>query len=368
MNKIIKAFFFIHIIFFLFTSFLYSQDTDLSTLLGTPNFFDSLQREYRSKDSHQEAISLIRKFLPVVEPGTNRYTLLMDMAHLEEQQGKLQSAQLHYQSAAFAAGGSPDFEALYQSALLLIDFGHYEQALLQCRHIARESSSLPMKNSALLQEARILYRQDKIAETIRTLDELYKDIENFSAELLYGMYALYSKVYDLTTSDDKWSQKHKKLDNLEQELKARYPESPEYGLLQQNIERRVTADIALGISSALPYGNSPTKDTEQSADVKADVKKDTGVEAENNTNVHGNKPEEESTKSRAIQTGSFQDAENAHYMQQELENQGFTAMVVHAEVQGNTYYRVLVPIAYGSTEEELVLQLKEKGFEGYPIY
>jgi len=42
--------------------------------------------------------------------------------------------------------------------------------------------------------------------------------------------------------------------------------------------------------------------------------------------------------------------------------------VVQADVNGSTFYRVLVPIAYGETEEEIVLQLKEKSFEGYPVY
>jgi cell division protein FtsN len=76
----------------------------------------------------------------------------------------------------------------------------------------------------------------------------------------------------------------------------------------------------------------------------------------------------ESDASRAIQTGSFRDAENAAYMSRELEREGFTSVVVQADVGGRLYYRVLVPVAFGESEQELLLRLKEKGFEGNPVY
>ena len=321
-----------------------AQDSaDLSELAGSSDFFAKLQQEYTSKSDPQAALQLIRTYLPIVQSGDQRHRLLLDMARLEEQQHQLQSAQLHYQSAAFAPTGDPDYNSLFMSALLLIDFAEYDQALLQCRHVIRESQSEALRLQARLQEARILQLQGKKSEALETLNVLYEQRGSLSAEILYGMHSLYSLIYAKNTSESAYAAEIARL------LQERYPDSPEYALLQRKIQRKPTPETALGLN------------TQANGSADSLSSGGTGTPPETET-------EEEAPKSRAIQTGSFQDAENAHYMQRELEKLGFTAMVAQAEVNGTSFFRVLVPIAYGETEQEVVLRLKEKGFEGYPVY
>ncbi len=328
-----------------------AQDSaDLSELAGTSDFVVKLQQEYTSKSDPQEALQLIRTYLPIVQSGDQRHRLLLDMAQLEEQQNQLQSAQLHYQSAAFAPKGDPDYNSLFMSALLLIDFAEYDQALLQCRHVIRESQSEELRLQARLQEARILHLQDKSSAALETLKSLYEQRGSLPAEILYGMHSLYALIYDKESSESAHAAEIARL------LQERYPDSPEYGLLRKKIQRKPTPETALGLSS---------KETDIAAEETAD---DAPGESSSDAATAETEAEEADAKSRAIQTGSFQDAENAHYMQRELEKLGFTAMVTQAEVNGTSSFRVLVPIAYGETEQEVVLQLKEKGFEGYPIY
>lgn len=341
------------------------ETSGLSELAGTPDFFVKLQQEYKSKDSPEEALALIRTYLPIVQAGDQRHTLLLDMARIEEQQSKLQSAQLHYQSAAFAPSGAPDYQALFMSALLLIDFAEYDQALLQCRHVIRESSQETLRRRARLQEARILLLQGKSADAAESLDLLFEQRESLSAEVLYGMHLLYAQLPEDSSS---------RTSAIQRLLKESYPDSPEYGLLQKRVHRSPTPETALGITT-LEAGDAPdTGNTADAASTPAAAEDGTAVsivESSASTEAEDGTAEQaaaEKPKSRAIQTGSFQDAENAHYMQRELENRGFTAMVAQAEVNGTTFFRVLVPIAYGETEENIVLRLKEKGFEGYPVY
>src|SRR6056297_1715146 len=171
------------------------------------------------------------------------------------------------------------------SALLLIDFAEYDQALLQCRHVIRESQREALRLQARLQEARILHLQDKNSAAMETLKLLYDQRESLPAEILYGMHSLYSLVYDKNSSESAYAAKIYKL------LQARYPESPEYALLQNRIQRKPTPETALGL------GTNLAPETDISAETAGDA-----AAAETQT-------EEPPPKSRAIQTGSFQDAE-----------------------------------------------------------
>ena len=330
-----------------------SDLTDLSELAGTPEFFPELRQRYTSMSEPEAAVHLIRTYLPIVQSGDQRHRLLLDMARLEEQQHKLQSAQLHYQSAAFAPSGAPDFQALFMSALLLIEFADYDQALLQCRHVLRESSTTHLQLQARLQEARILHLQEEHAEAIESLELLYTERKNLSVEILYGMYSLYTLIAADSPAESTRAAEISRL------IEQQYPESPENSLLQKKIRRSPTPETALGIATTETI--TKATDRTEEADKAAEA-------AESDEIVSDTESPDPEPKSRAIQTGSFRDAENAHYMQQELEKQGFTAMVAQAVVNGTTFFRVLVPIAYGQTEQQIVLQLKEKGFEGYPVY
>ncbi len=80
------------------------------------------------------------------------------------------------------------------------------------------------------------------------------------------------------------------------------------------------------------------------------------------------KPPEPTPETRivtAIQTGSFRDAENARYMARDLGTLGFTA-IVQESTQG--FFRVLVPVSDQPAIQNIVVRLKERGYEGFLLF
>lgn len=329
--------------------------SDLQEHSAEEDFFERLQSSYSSVTDPESALQIMHRFLPVLDEEAERHRLLLDMAGLEEQLGLLDKAQIHYQSAAFTTGQRRDYHALYKSVLLLIDLGDYDQALLQARQVSEGSDSNTLTGKARLQQARIYQLQDRNATALETADELFHEKESLSADALYLMWSIYANA-NLSREGDP-----EKADSLEKELKARFPGSPEYQLASGKIRSTPTVESALGLRTPADKSETLTEAEEEQPmqNVTNTSPQDSDETAEEDT---------EKAKSRAIQTGSFRDADNAAYMQRELEEQGFKAMVVQADINGKRYYKVLVPIAFGESEQELVLKLKEKGFEGYPVY
>jgi len=340
------------LLLFFLPLFYLSADTNKDTIeiekllnrRGEPGFFAELTSTYRGMEDPAKALDIMYRFLPVIDRDEDRHTLLVDMARLEEQTGKLQKAQLHYQTAAFTGGGGQDHQALFHSMLLLIDLGNLEHALVQAEQIIAEESKEELNLRARAQKGRILQLQGRHTEALSTTDRLFTRIESLPADVLYNLWILYASL-------PSGHSRAAVADELKTELKERFPNSPEYGLIINKNAPVATVETALGLRKA------EEREAEQSMkDVKTDsVSHEDGRDAG-------------SEKSTAIQAGSFQDAENAMYMKRALEEKGFDAMVSQAEVEDVTYYRVLIPIPFGKTAEQIIMQLKEKGFEGYPIY
>jgi hypothetical protein len=72
-----------------------------------------------------------------------------------------------------------------------------------------------------------------------------------------------------------------------------------------------------------------------------------------------------------IQTGSFRDRENAEYMARDIRKLEFSAEVREVEIDGGTFFRVIVPLPEDATTEsaqETVVRLKEQGIEGFLVF
>lgn len=338
--------------------------TELFEKAGTSGFFEEFVEVYSSEENPKEALRIMQKFLPVLEEDAHRHRLLLDMAGLEEQIGRLDQAQLHYQSAAFAAPGRRDYRALYNSVLLLIDQGDFSQALLQIRQILEKSTDPGLLMRARVQEARIYQLQDRTAEAEEAAGSLVAEKENLPSDVLYNLWLFYRNTADPAQSDNK------KAEELQRLLGEKFPDSPEYRMSLGEVGEFPTVETSMGLR--VPGAEVPFEETTPEIPVEREGKREgkneniQEVEIDEKKNKKPSVPELE--KSRAIQTGSFRDAENAAYMRRELEREGFTAMVVQANVGGRLYYRVLVPVAFGESEQEVLLKLKEKGFEGNPVY
>ena len=75
--------------------------------------------------------------------------------------------------------------------------------------------------------------------------------------------------------------------------------------------------------------------------------------------------EDQSTR---VQTGSFSVRENAEFAMADLVAAGFRVSIEERIVSGTSYYRVLIPEVASDNLDRVLLELREKGFEGFPIY
>ena len=70
-----------------------------------------------------------------------------------------------------------------------------------------------------------------------------------------------------------------------------------------------------------------------------------------------------------VQTGSFQDRENAEYMVRDLETHGFEAGIVEKKIAGTLYYRVVLgPPMIPDQAQAILMKLKDVGFEGVLLF
>lgn len=100
-----------------------------------------------------------------------------------------------------------------------------------------------------------------------------------------------------------------------------------------------------------------------------------GASRTRETEKTGEQGREGSDASRVagVQTGSFSIEENAEYMVRDLREAGFSGAEVRERTVGGTkYYQVVVPVdrarSTRSDAQQLVVELKEQGFEGFLLF
>jgi len=307
----------------------------LQSLPDDAEIVEELHAAYTSLEDPREAVKLIRRFLPVLESREKRYTTLSRLAVLEEALGELEQAQLHYQAAAFAVSGTQRYKALLNSANLLIRQGHYRQAQLQLTRItdAEEAGEFRLRAKLALVRAYLLDSETERARNM--LAEISPKALTNSPRLLYRVALLAHTLGE------------KKLkDTVQELLYTHFPDSPESALM------RGEAGHLPDIHSVFGLLETP-RDT--------DAEKTAASQRED-------EERREKQSATAIQTGSFTDRENAVHLRKQLESHGFSVVIKPALIKETEYYRVLVKIGENKTLNEVIIELKEKGYEGYPVY
>jgi tetratricopeptide (TPR) repeat protein len=325
-----------------------SYEEVLDSLLSLPDDAElaaRLQEAYTSLSDPRDAARLLNRFLPLLENG-NRYSALMSLARFEEALGRLEKAQLHFQAAAFAAEGENRYRAMLNSAELLVQQGAYHQAELQLRRILDTNGAQPFHERAriVLAETMVL---DENPSAARTLLSPYTEASAGSLpDSPQPLYQIYLLARELDISDLQTA--------AEEKLLSAYPAAPETALLKGEARQYPDIHSALGLFAAPADHDTDTAEAESTPPAPDLTSEDTEtVQRE---------------EAEAIQAGSFRDGENAESLRRELEEEGFSATVRTALVQGNSYHRVLVHIASDETTDEVILRLKEAGYEGYPVY
>lgn len=297
----------------------------------SPDFVKVAIRAADLETEIRKKTGILYKALDKESGPEERHRLYRLLGELEEISGNPVSSQRHYQAASFAVPGKKDFDSLLRSALLLIELGEYRSAEAQAKAITETCRDEYLVSGAAILLSRVFFATEREQKAIDLFDET--DFWENNGVLPEGLLW----IYELAT--------HLEQPDLSQRALAalleHYPDSPEYAMLSGKAE----------------YFPSPSAFMHVLADI------DTEPVAEPVDVI----PEEAST-TVSIQTGSYSIKENAEYAAADLEDEGFSAKIVERTIDGKTYYRVIVPEINSAELQNALLELKEKGFEGFPLY
>lgn len=311
-------------------------------------FFDRLLDTAEAFEDPSRSKQILDRYLPLLDKPEERYEVLLILAQIEESLGNYKDAQSHYQSAAFVRRGERDYRALFHSALLLIEQGEYSLAEVQLTRVRDSTDSEKLMRTAQLNLARLYALTGNHEEAEKAVADIMED--ETGPEIYYLIYTVSS---------------HLEMDEQAraagERLIKEFPKSPEAQLVQGLAEEAPSTEKVFG----LLRGEAAADRREETADSGKAASEETQKE----TRQEETEAEpQEIQKARGVQTGSFRDIENADYMAAELEKKGFSAQVEEKTVNGTKYHQVIVPVPEDLRAQDILLRLKEEGFEGYPVY
>ncbi|MFP4490378.1 MAG: SPOR domain-containing protein [Spirochaetaceae bacterium] len=317
-----------------------------------PHFYDRLLNTAEAFEEPSRSKQILEGYLPLLDKPEERYKVLLNLARMEESLGNYGNAQTYYQSAAFVRRGERDYNALFHSALLLIEQGEFSLAEVQLRRIHENTDSAELMRKAQLNLARLyaLSGENEQAESavagIMEEDEMGE--EDGGAEIYYLVYAVSSHL-----------KMEEQAQAARQRLIEKFPKSPEAQLVQGLAEEAPSMEKVFGLLGSA--GEIPVETAEIRESDSEETREQPQQEETQGTT-------QEQQKARGVQTGSFRDIENADYMAAELEKKGFTPRVEEKTVNETKYHQVIVPIPEDTEAQSIMIKLKEEGFEGYPVY
>lgn len=250
-------------------------------------------------------------------------------AEIKQATGDLSGAAELFKKASFAVYGKKDFLSLYRSAVLNVEMALYKEAEADLRAVLMFSDEPELRIKATLLTARLKSAQGDIEEAQAILINIFQ-LENIPAEAAVWAAGFYEK--------------NKNTYNLS-----------ELGMLLKNNEinnSNILAELAPLITPEIVFGNGGSSKID---DIKTEDKNPETII-------------EDAEQSAAVQLGSFSKKENAEDLVSSVTESGIDAVIKTKTVNGKNYYAVIVPLDESRNLQSLIIELKEKGYEGYPVY
>lgn len=291
--------------------------------------------------SLEERRRALESALRTVTDPKREHEILVLLAGTCELLGDVFEAQGYYLDAAFARIGEKDLGSLLRSALLSLELGEYRNAEAQARVIHETGKDPLLTERARVVLSRIYYATDRSVAAFALLMDGEEIRDDIGAEGLYWLSRMAQLSEDLDISEQ-----------AKLRLAEEYPDTLERSLVVGSAERLPTPSAILEAVATDTAGSTPEPPVDSAAEA---------AEA-------GQVSADEPTALVAVQTGSFAVRENAEYAAKDLRSEGFAAEILPRVVESTTYYRVVVPDVPLDELPRTVLELKEAGFEGFPIY
>lgn len=338
---------------------------------GHPSFGIVLMEAADSQLSIERSLELLRVYTPRVQDLLQREICRASQIDLLEMRGRTE------QALGLLRSFSPTPRWLYRQARLLYQQGLTEEAetFLEQALTALQgsttggpeeggdagSSGQPESRREL--QARIwllLARIHGLEGKQREAEPLYRLLITSYGDTTVAPATLLA-YYEFLTSLGREGEAAEQLEKL-----ARgFPDSPELALAQ-------------GGDGRIAYAPSPSRFLPQ--ELPAPVGK--GIEAAEQASsgeaaIAEAKPtaptaaEEEKPPplNVLVQTGSFRDPENAHYMIRDLKASGFDAGIMEKRIGDTVYYRVVIgPAQTAEKAQAVLMKLKDASFEGVLLF
>ena len=338
---------------------------------GHPSFGIVLMEAADSQLSIERSLELLRVYTPRVQDLLQREICRASQIDLLEMRGRTE------QALGLLRSFSPTPRWLYRQARLLYQQGLTEEAetFLEQALTALQgsttggpeeggdagSSGQPESRREL--QARIwllLARIHGLEGKQREAEPLYRLLITSYGDTTVAPATLLA-YYEFLTSLGREGEAAEQLEKLARD----FPDSPELALAQ-------------GGDGRIAYAPSPSRFLPQ--ELPAPVGK--GIEAAEQASsgeaaIAEAKPtaptaaEEEKPPplNVLVQTGSFRDPENAHYMIRDLKASGFDAGIMEKRIGDTVYYRVVIgPAQTAEKAQAVLMKLKDASFEGVLLF
>lgn len=338
---------------------------------GHPSFGIVLMEAADSQLSIERSLELLRVYTPRVQDLLQREICRASQIDLLEMRGRTE------QALGLLRSFSPTPRWLYRQARLLYQQGlteeaetFLEQALTALQgsttggpEESGDAGSSGQPESRRELQARIwllLARIHGLEGKQREAEPLYRLLITSYGDTTVAPATLLA-YYEFLTSLGREGEAAEQLEKL-----ARgFPDSPELALAQ-------------GGDGRIAYAPSPSRFLPQ--ELPAPVGK--GIEAAEQASsgeaaIAEAKPtaptaaEEEKPPplNVLVQTGSFRDPENAHYMIRDLKASGFDAGIMEKRIGDTVYYRVVIgPAQTAEKAQAVLMKLKDASFEGVLLF
>jgi len=310
-----------------------------------------------SQLSIERALELLRVYTPRVEDAGQRELCRAAQIDLLEMLGRTE------QALGLLRSFPPTPRWLYRQAQLLYQEGLAEEAEKSLEQALKAllSDEIGEVDTNVVLEARIRLLQARIY----AVQDRGREAENLFQllSMKYGNTAvgpgIYLGYYEYLLALGRTEAAKEQLEKL-----ARiFPDSPELALARSE-DGQETIGFAPTPSRLLPRelplaqeGGEvrPSRDQPESAEQPEAEQEAAAAQPPSPTVL--------------VQTGSFQDRENAEYMVRDLETHGFEAGIVEKKIGSTLYYRVVLgPLMTLDQAQAVLMKLKDVGFEGVLLF
>lgn len=356
----------------LFTAGLYAQDDGIDPFSRTlqrleeqrdsPQFADFLDRAVGDAPDLNALDQLVTDHLPNLSTTPRRAEVLVHIGRVYELAHRIDRARRFYSEAARILPEDDRIGLRFAAASL--ELGNTREAIITLSRIVNTPDSAATQRTAAVLRARAFYLNGEVDRAIlhaQSLAGMDLSAESATRPDVTALFLLGDLLKD--------AGREAQYRQLQERIRQQFPDAPETALLATE---RTDSIRLYPTPSRLAFTSSPFTVTELplETDIASSGGDRTGDNGADIEEIESDAVEETRTTVSGVQTGSFRDAENAQYMARDIEAYGFPTEIREVAIDGESYFRVIVPVSGDAPEDaqDLVVELKERGVEGFLVF